>query len=131
MGDRAQVHIKDEKVWLYTHWGRSGLVEDVKRALAKRLRWNDPEYLARIIFEEMVGDQTGTETGFGIGCAQHGDVFDYVEINCENQTVSIVKMEYNEEYDMDLNNERQIISNVDICSFEEFVSRIELQKEEE
>ena len=122
MGDRAQVHIKDEKVWLYTHWGRLSLVEDVKRALAKRLRWNDPEYLARIIFEEMVGDQTGTETGFGIGCAQHGDVFDYIEINCENQTVSIVETK------REMGGTDLLVT--DTCSFEEFVSRIELQKEE-
>jgi len=123
MGDRAQVHIKDVKVWLYTHWGKSTLVEDVKRALAKRLRWNDPEYLARIIFEEMVGDQTGTETGFGIGCAQHGDVWDYIEINCKDQIVSIVETKYDSE-----TNE---INSIDACSFEEFVSRTELQEEEE
>ena len=98
------------------------MVEDVKRALAKRLRWNDPEYLARIIFEEMVGDQTGTETGFGIGCAQHGDVFDCVEIDCENQTVSIIEMDYNME--------NPGISKKDTCSFEEFVSRTEPKEEE-
>ena len=28
MGDRAQVLIKDEGVYLYTHWGASGLEEE-------------------------------------------------------------------------------------------------------
>ena len=89
MGDRAQVHIKDEGVYLYTHWGGYKIVEDVRAALANHWRWNDPEYLARIIFEEMIGDQRGTETGFGIGTEKHGDVDLVVDVDCENQTVTV------------------------------------------
>jgi hypothetical protein len=87
MGDRAQVHIKDEGVYLYTHWGASKLVDTVKAALAKKWRWDDSEYLARIIFCEMVKGSEMDETGFGIGTSQHEDVFFVVEIDCENQTV--------------------------------------------
>lgn len=72
MGDRGNVQIVDkignktESVFLYTHWGGSRLPQTVQVALAKRWRWTDAPYLARIIFCEMVqGDEAG-ETGFGI-----------------------------------------------------------------
>ena len=36
MGDRGHVHIKDEGVWLYTHWTAHNLVDTVKKALSKQ-----------------------------------------------------------------------------------------------
>jgi hypothetical protein len=90
MGARAQVKITDTGTFLYTHWGSGEIVEDVRAALARRERWNDPEYLARIIFDQMVGIQQGTETGFGIGTSQHGDIDILVEVNCKEQTVTEV-----------------------------------------
>jgi len=89
MGDRAQVLIKDTGVFLYTHWDGTELIKTVKRALAKRQRWDDPEYLARIIFDEMVGENQGKETGFGIGTEQHEDVWRVITIDCEEKTVKI------------------------------------------
>ena len=96
MGDRGQVHIVDEDVWLYTHWGASELVDDVKAALAKKWRWSDPEYLARIIFCQMLHGDLDGETGYGIGREKHGDVWRVVEINCEKQTVTVKD---NEDYE--------------------------------
>ena len=89
MGDRGQVHIKDEGVWLYTHWEATELLDNVKRALSKRWRWNDPEYLARIIFDEMVGGYHGEETGFGISTSEHSDVWIIITINCEEELISV------------------------------------------
>ena len=90
MGDRGQVHIKDEGVWLYTHWSAHNLIETVKRAMAKKWRWDDPEYLARIIFDEMVGNQQGQETGFGISSkGPHGDEWRIITIDCASQIVSL------------------------------------------
>ena len=91
MGDRAQVHIKDEKVWLYTHWNGYKLVEQVQEALSRgKERWDDSEYLARIIFDHMVGNDQGGLAGFGIsGNGKHGDVFLVIEIDCENQKVIV------------------------------------------
>ena len=70
MGDRANVRIdngKDNKVFLYTHWIGSDLPIIVQNALARRTRWDDPQYLARIVFCEMlVGSPEGETTGFGI-----------------------------------------------------------------
>lgn len=98
MGDRGQVHILDQYrkskgVWLYTHWGATDLVKDVHRALSKRCRWDDDEYLARIIFDEMIPVKyRGTETGWGIGASgPHGDEWRIVEIDCENQKVTVIK----------------------------------------
>ncbi len=91
MGDRAQVHIVDENVWLYTHWDGSQLIETVRAALSKKWRWDDPEYLARIIFDEMVGKNQGKETGFGISSGGSGDVDLIVSVNCKQQTVEAKK----------------------------------------
>ena len=90
MGDRAQVLIKDTGVYLYTHWGGSKLPEVVTNAIRRLERWNDPEYLARIIFCEMIKDDVGGETGYGIGTAQHGDIWRVVEVDCEAGVVRVI-----------------------------------------
>jgi hypothetical protein len=93
MGDRGQVQIKlggkDKDVYLYTHWDATGLIETVKKALTKKWRWDDPEYLARIIFDEMVGKDQGEETGFGIGTAKHGDIWRLIIVDVPNNKISI------------------------------------------
>ena len=90
MGDRGQVHIVDEKVWLYTHWGASELIEVVRSALSKNWRWDDSEYLARIIFDEMIGEEQGTETGYGISSrGPHGDEWRIIHVDCKNQTIKV------------------------------------------
>ena len=87
MGTRAQVLIKDTGVYLYQHWDGDGLFQIVKDAIAKGLRWNDEEYLTRIIFSEMIKNDIAGETGYGIGTEQHGDIEFLVEISCKDQQV--------------------------------------------
>ena len=90
MGDRGQVHIKDEGVWLYTHWNASELINTVRTALAKKIRWDDSEYLTRIIFDQMIGEDQGGETGFGISShGPHGDEWRIIEIDCEEQKITV------------------------------------------
>lgn len=98
MGDRGQVLIKDEKVYLYTHWGASDMEADVKRAMAKQWRWDDPEYLGRIIFDEMVHTHN-TETGYGIGTTEHGDIELLITIDCHKSLITISKKYYKEKSD--------------------------------
>lgn len=69
MGDRANVAVVQSAgpVFLYTHWTGSDLPAIVQRALAHKQRWTDDQYLARIVFSEMIRDSVLDETGFGIG----------------------------------------------------------------
>jgi hypothetical protein len=69
MGDRGNICLKYEtgqEVWLYTHWSGSDLPQIVARALQKgESRWSDPSYLARVVFQELIGGDDSI-TGFGI-----------------------------------------------------------------
>lgn len=90
MGDRGQVKIVDTGVYLYTHSGATELVSRVQEALAKRLRWDDEEYLTRIIFDTMKNGQVG-ELGYGIGTILHSDVWLLVVVNCQTKMVEVVR----------------------------------------
>ncbi len=85
MGDRAQVFIEAEGVYLYTHWGADYLVEAVRNALKRKERWDDQEYLARIVFCEMVRGYESETTGFGIGTSEHGDIWRLITLTKDNQ----------------------------------------------
>lgn len=89
MGDRAQVYIEDEKVYLYTHWEGNRLPEIVGNALARKQRWDDPEYLARIIFSGMTKKDIAGEVGYGIGTTKHKDIWRLIIVNCEEQIVRV------------------------------------------
>ena len=92
MGARTQVLIKDTGVYLYSHWGSGNILETVGKAIDKHWRWNDPEYLARIILETMIGKNSGAETGFGIGTKMHGDIDNLVTVDCDKQLVTFENM---------------------------------------
>lgn len=93
MGDRAQVKFIDDKgraVWFYTHSAGSRLEETVAQAMKRgKGRHNDSEYLARIIFSEMIKYNVMSELGYGIGFEQHGDVSRVVTVNCQHQQVTM------------------------------------------
>jgi hypothetical protein len=120
MGCRGQVKIKDDygdgSVYLYTHWGAEELKEDVALALARRKRWTDSEYLARIIFDQMKGNDVG-HLSFGISTSEHGDNEQLITIDCKNKQISWLGNSL----------------GVSCCSFEEFIelTRIEKKGEEE
>ncbi|MFB6226279.1 MAG: hypothetical protein ABEJ02_02920 [Candidatus Paceibacteria bacterium] len=89
MGDRAQVEIVGSGVYLYTHWNGNLLPGIVAKAIAREERWSDREYLARIIFEEMVDGDGKSPTGYGISSSEHSDVFKFVRVDCEKSTVVV------------------------------------------
>jgi hypothetical protein len=100
MGARAQVLIKDEGVYLYTHWGAEELGDDVIKAIkseAGKGRWDDPEYLARIIFDCMKGDDITGETGFGIGTKEHSDIECLVTVDCAKRAIKIDRSMYGDD----------------------------------
>jgi len=67
MGDRGNIEV--DGVNLYGHWSGSELPRILQEALAKRWRWMDVGYLARIVFCRMVRGSEEVETGFGISPA--------------------------------------------------------------
>lgn len=91
MGDRGQVTVRErgKDVYLYTHWGASELVDDVRAALIRAQqggRLDDSCYLSRIIFCQMMPpDQQYETTGFGIS-AVPTDGRDII-IDVDNQTI--------------------------------------------
>lgn len=96
MGDRANCVVKQQlykcegEIYLYTHWNGSGLLQTVQAAIQRRLRWDDPTYLTRIIFDQMTAGQQGQETGFGIGVGHPSDnSHDYVVVDVSAQEVRL------------------------------------------
>ena len=83
MGDRANVYIHEGDrpgVYLYTHWNGTDLPEMVEQALSTPravARRNDGPYLTRILIEEIIGSERGTETGWGVS-AEVGDGSDRI-----------------------------------------------------
>lgn len=68
MGDRANIAIQyqdGKRVYFYGHWSGEDYAHALQRALAKRWRWDDESYLARIIWDEFERQQ-GEETSYGI-----------------------------------------------------------------
>jgi len=64
------------------------LKQTLKEALARKQRWNDEEYLTRIVFCEMIKGDESNETGFGIGTVKHSDLnYPLLTVDCDNQTV--------------------------------------------
>lgn len=90
MGDRGQVKLifGVRSIYFYSQSGGGSLLADVQRAIAKRLRWDDSEYLARIIFDTITEGEHDTETGFGIGLTPHIDIENpFVCVDLQNQEV--------------------------------------------
>jgi hypothetical protein len=92
MGDRANVKIVDREstVFLYTHNRGTDLPVILKTALIRgQQRWDDGQYLARIIFCEMIDGNLDGLTGFGISSVI-GDGDDRVlTINIQDQTAQV------------------------------------------
>lgn len=84
MGDRINLKLKysqGEPIYLYSHWGGSGMKETIKSALIRgKDRWDDESYLARIIFCEMVRWDVEGLTGYGIAP---------YECDPENKTITV------------------------------------------
>lgn len=99
MGTRSQVHFVNSGVYLYQHWDGNLLASRVQRGLSLNERWDDEEYLTRIIFDSMKSEieaylkkEYGEKpyTGFGIGTTRHWDIEYLVEIDVEKQTVKVL-----------------------------------------
>ena len=92
MATRSQVKLISSEftipIYLYQHYDGYELYKIVNNAISRKTRWDDPEYLARIIFSEMIKDHIDDTTGYGIGTDQHCDIDYLVEVDIDNQRVT-------------------------------------------
>jgi hypothetical protein len=91
MGDRANIEVRegDNSIYLYTHWHGCQTPGMLHRALHRgRERWTHPEYLARIIFCEMVRGNEMDVTGFGISSTETW-ASKHILVDTDAQTVTI------------------------------------------
>lgn len=91
MGDRANIFMKDSDdrgVYFYTHWAGTELPKDLRDALARRDRWDDYQYLSRIVFCQMIAHDVSGSTGYGISpyCGDGSDRVLIVDV--DNRTVA-------------------------------------------
>jgi hypothetical protein len=91
MSDGASVYVHDgdeRGVYLYTYWYGPELPDMVWKALARRQRWNDDAYLARIIFNTMTKGREDAEIGFGISAYEIGANY-VIDVDTAAQQVTV------------------------------------------
>lgn len=90
MGDRGNIVMEfknKDRIYFYSHWGGSELPGVVHHALGRRLRWDDPPYLARIIFCSLVKGQESGETGYGISPGICDNEHSLLVVDTENNRI--------------------------------------------
>jgi hypothetical protein len=90
-------------VFLYTHDLGDQLVNDVYQSLKVGTRWDDADYLARIVFCRMVPpEQLLDDKGFGIGTLQYADINLLIVLDCSTQTIKVISslLEHKDKWEM-------------------------------
>lgn len=106
MGERANIRLHFETndtdgqdIYLYSHWDGGDLALTLQKALARRERWNDDAYLARIIANEVFHKAYGEETGYGLAPYECDNNYNIVHVDLGLKTVTIGEVEWTfEEY---------------------------------
>ena len=76
-------------IYMYTHWSGSFLPAIVRAALKRgQGRWGDSQYLARIVFCELVQETVMEETGFGLSTQIGDNEHAIVRVDDNEQRVS-------------------------------------------
>lgn len=87
----AQIEVRGPfgSVFLYAKEGKHA-IGALHRALSKKKRWDDPDYLTRIIFCELVPEDEWYETtGYGIGTEMYADVDIFISVDSMVQEILI------------------------------------------
>jgi hypothetical protein len=78
------------RVYLYSHNTANELVNVVDEVLSRKVRWDDPDYLARMLFCKMIPkDKWNDELGFGIGTQLYTDVNMLLSLDTVHQKIKI------------------------------------------
>lgn len=90
MGDRANIALyygpKYPTIYLYSHWGGTGIASSLQASLKRNWRWDDDAYLARIIARDLFADIR--ETGYGLSPYMPDNEHPVLTVNLAEQTVS-------------------------------------------
>jgi hypothetical protein len=96
MGNRANIVIEQDSdmfphpIYFYTHYDGSEIEQILKSALIRgRDRWDDPQYLSRVIFCEMIKDDLNGVTGYGITTAIGDGGYKLLCVKMDEQKVRI------------------------------------------
>ena len=100
MGMRQNIGMKYKeggKIYIHSYHdgnvGNSLLKQKLRTALARKRRWNDESYLARIIVSEIIKDDINSDLGYGIMPYPLGEDFPTIEVDFEKQTVDGISFE--------------------------------------
>lgn len=94
--DSGQIEVVSPygKVYLYTHENAHSLIQSVHDVLSKGVRWDDPDYLSRMLFCKMIPeDEKDGEKGYGIGTQMYIDVNILVTIDTVKKHIKIYSAE--------------------------------------
>jgi hypothetical protein len=94
MGDRSNIAIVQpdgSKVFLYGHWMGEDSIRIAHDVLARKERWNDHAYLARMLFSKMVEGDLEGDTGYGISNTLCDNEYPIIVINPHSQSVWLDK----------------------------------------
>lgn len=121
MGDRANIylHMPAEAggkggVYLYTHWAGYEWPEELRQALVfGRERWDDDQYLPRIITTRVFRDLVDSTTGGGLSVRIGDNEYPIICVDVANQQVGFAAE----------GAESQRSQWYDVVSFEEYVAQ--------
>jgi hypothetical protein len=78
------------RVYLYSHNTANELVSVVSDVLSRQVRWDDPDYLSRMLFCRLIPkNKWDDELGFGIGTQLYRDVNMLITLDTVHQTIKI------------------------------------------
>jgi len=97
MGDRGNIYFVDQHrgkervgMYMYSHWGGAVIPSVVEAALRRgRERWGDSQYLARIVFCELIKDDLMETTGYGLSTKIGDNEHAIVRVDDVDQTVAV------------------------------------------
>ena len=86
MGARSNIVIQDgeHRVWLYGHWMSCQAIEHAATGLRSD-RFDDPQYLATVVFQSMLRSEGAEGWGYGISAQRYDNQFPILIIDSRSR----------------------------------------------